>query len=62
MKDYLLTIKIPFKAQDDIDARHKIGHGVTEIFQKIDIANPDNKPQVKLQEIFENKNPRKISL
>jgi hypothetical protein len=48
-KNYQLLIKIPFKALDDIDARH-----VASMFLI------DEKAEVKLQEIYTDKSPRRI--
>jgi hypothetical protein len=49
-RNYQLLIKIPFKALDDIDARH-----VASMYQ-IDQAAAD----VKLQEVYKDKAPRGI--
>ena len=48
-KDYQLMIKIPFKALDDVDARH-----VASMFLI------DEKSEVKLQEIYKDRPPRGI--
>jgi len=53
MSEYMLTIKVPFDAFDDLDAR-KIA---IEKMEKMGV--PEN-VEVKLQEFFQNKAPRKI--
>jgi len=55
MSEYMLTIKVPFDAFDDLDAR-KIA---TEKIEKMSV--PEN-GEVKLQEFFQNKAPRKIEI
>ena len=52
---YLLTIKIPFTDMDDIDAR-KTAKVV------IDGMNLGDVGSVKLQQVFKDKEPRKIEL
>jgi len=53
---YLLTIKVPFEAMDDIEARKK----AREYIQDNGASNEDN--VVKLQENFTDKPPRGIPL
>lgn len=51
---YQLTIKVPFEARDDLEARMKERDMVKEI--------PFKDAEVKLQEIFPDKAPRGIGL
>jgi hypothetical protein len=53
---YLLTIRIPFEAMDDIEARQK----ATEYMADASEIVPES--EEKLQEIFPDKPPRGISL
>jgi hypothetical protein len=52
-KDYVLTIRVPFKAADDIDAR--------EYAKSIFSIDSPNGVNLKLQEIFVNKAPRGVN-
>jgi hypothetical protein len=56
LKDYLLMIKVPIKAIDDIDARMKL----SEIKKnpKFYIHNGE----IKLQEIFKDQHPRHVRI
>lgn len=58
-KYYALTIRIPVSGMDDIDARIRSKEIMSDIKTMIDWSN---KKQVKLQEVFENKEPRGIVL
>lgn len=51
---YLLTIRIPLEAMDDLAARKK----ATEELSKVSTFFPQ--AEVKLQETFEDKTPRSI--
>lgn len=56
--DYILTIRFPVEAMDDVDARAKarsITNKISNEFTHIEAAT-------KLQEVFEDKSPRGISL
>lgn len=56
---YIYTIRVPFKAMDDLEARNK----AREIEKKvIDVLPEPNDVSSKLQEIFVDKSPRGISL
>lgn len=55
MNDYMLIIKIPLKALDDIEAREK----AKVIIQNKNISDESD---VKLQEVFKNQSPRKVVL
>jgi len=59
MKNYMLTIRIPICGIDDFQARERSKEVMTEVKSIIDWTN---KKQVKLQEIFENKEPRGVWL
>jgi len=64
VKNYLLTIKIPFQAADDMAARYRI---VTDILRGLNYTlsfeeSGHAKHETKLQEIFDNKPPRKVEL
>jgi hypothetical protein len=52
MKKYNLTLKLNFSARDDIEAREKVKK----------IIKYHKEYQVKLKEVFDNKEPRKINL
>jgi hypothetical protein len=54
MKNYLLTIRVPFEAMDDLEARQK-----TKIENKIISLN---EADIKIQEVFKDQPPRKVSL
>jgi hypothetical protein len=58
-KQYVLTIRVPFETFDDLDARIKAKEFMAGLSCSI---NWDDKKKVKLQEVFENKEPRGISL
>jgi hypothetical protein len=55
---YLLTIRLPFEALDDLEARQKS----REIAKVIEGALVDQELSIKLQENFEDKSPRSIPL
>lgn len=55
---YLINIKLPFEALDDLDARQK----AKEVIIKIQGILIDQKLSIKLQENFEDKSPRNIPL
>jgi len=55
MNDYMLIIKIPLKALDDIEVREK----AKVIIQNKNISDDTD---VKLQEVFKNQSPRKVVL
>jgi len=59
MAKYVYTIKIPFEALDDIDARKMIIH--TLALSNLSISNLINSEE-KLQEIYPDKSPRKVEL
>lgn len=54
MKDYILSIKIPIKALDDIQAR-EFAKVFSKIFKSIETK------ELKLQEIFNDKPPRHVN-
>jgi len=54
-KKYMLTLKIPIDALDDIDLRSK----AKEIIEKVKLSENS---EVKLQEIYNSKPPRKIEI
>ncbi|MBD3406184.1 MAG: hypothetical protein GF411_08725 [Candidatus Lokiarchaeota archaeon] len=54
-KDYMLTIRIPLSGVDDFDAREKCKEIVSNMEWSCE-------KQVKLQEIFKNKEPRGVRL
>lgn len=56
MKKYLLTIRVPFEAMDDLEARQKVKAKIEN--KKISLEGTD----IKIQEVFEDQPPRKISL
>jgi len=58
-KNYMLTIRIPVRGMDDMEARFKSKDVMANIKTMI---SWDNDRQVKLQEVFENKEPRKVAL
>ena len=53
-KDFLLTIKIPMKSLDDLSFRQE----AKDLIKKLDISED---AEVKLQEIFDSKAPRKVN-
>ena len=54
MNEYVLTIKVPIEAVDDIEARKIVTEKLGDkIFSEAEL---------KLQEIFSNKPPRKVEL
>jgi len=53
---YLLTIKIPFEAMDDVAARQKA------LEYMADVADIMPEAEEKLQELFDKKPPRNIPL
>jgi hypothetical protein len=57
--EYLYTIRIPFKAMDDLEARNKTKELEREI---IDVLPEPKGMSSKLQEVFTDKPPRGISL
>ena len=58
MKNYILTIRIPFTALDDMDARNKSKNSV---YLELN-GDSFSEKVVKLQEVFENKAPRGLEL
>lgn len=58
-KRYLLTIRIPIYGIDDCDARMKAKDKMSKMDYPIDFTN---KNQVKLQETFDDREPRGIWL
>jgi hypothetical protein len=54
MKDYLLTIRVPFEAMDDPDARQKVKEEIKNKNISLDGAD------IKLQEVFKDQPPRKV--
>jgi hypothetical protein len=54
-KDYVLTIRIPFEAMDDLEARM----ATRRKLQEKDFLE---EAEIKLQEVFKDKSPRKIPL
>jgi len=55
---YLLTIRLPFEALDDLEARQK-SREISKNTQSILI---DQELSIKLQENFEDKSPRNVPL
>jgi hypothetical protein len=55
---YLLNIKLPFEALDDLEARQK----AADFIKKIQSILSDRELSIKLQENFEDKSPRSIPL
>ena len=55
MKQYVLTIKVPFEALDDPHARRVLE-------DKLSKKEFLEEAELKLQEIFENKPPRKVEI
>jgi hypothetical protein len=57
MKDYMLTIRVPIQAVDDVQARQEAANLLAE-------AGVRREPGVesKLQEVYPNKQPRKVRL
>jgi hypothetical protein len=55
---YLLNIKLPFEAFDDLEARQKSA----EFIKKIQSILSDRELSIKLQENFDDKSPRSIPL
>ena len=53
---YLYTIRIPYEAIDDIDARMKL----SDIRKQLSFYTNQPESEQKLQEIKENKPPRKV--
>jgi len=63
MKDFLITIKIKIKAEDDVGARLALKDYFNDINTKIMLIDTERENViVKLQEIIANKEPRKIEL
>jgi len=62
MKNYVLTIKIPINAMDDMDIRTKISPLISawEVIEKDIIVLEKEDNIIKLQEIFDNKAPRGV--
>jgi hypothetical protein len=58
LMNYLINIKLPFEALDDLEARQK----AKEVIRKIQSILIDQKLSIKLQENFEDKSPRNIPL
>ena len=58
MFDYLLTIRIPFKTQDDVDARRE----ANSIIQNSDIDIGVSLIEYKLQRLNPGKPPEKVEL
>jgi hypothetical protein len=58
MFDYLLTIRIPFKTQDDVDARRE----AKVIIEDSTIAFKGDLPEYKLQRLNPGKPPDKVEL
>lgn len=55
MKDYQLTIRIPVKAFDDADARQKAR-------SQLDGLKIPKEAGVKLQRLYENKQPERVKI
>jgi HEAT repeat protein len=55
--DYVLTVRFKMPADDDLMAREE----ANELFQRI-LRDYDWEAEAKLQEVFKNKEPRKVSL
>jgi len=62
MKNYLLTIKIPINAMDDIDIRTKVNPLIDawKVIEKDIIVLKKEETNIKLQEIYDNKAPRSV--
>ncbi len=58
MFDYLLTIRIPFKCEDDVDAR-KVAKSLVKDSV---IAIRDEVPEFKLQRLAQGKPPEKVEI
>jgi hypothetical protein len=57
---YLLTIRIPFNAMDDLAARQKAQEYILDYVAGIDKDVPGN--ELKLQETYPDKPPRNIKI
>ena len=56
--DYIFTIKIPFKANDDVEAR-ELAKNIKKLYdESFCYANEE----VKLQRIYKNKPPKKVRI
>jgi hypothetical protein len=58
MFDYLLTIRIPFKCEDDVDARKE----VRTLIEDSTIAFKGDIPEYKLQRLNTGKPPEKVEI
>lgn len=58
-KRYVLTVRVPISGIDDCDARLKSKNVMSEIKSLVDWSD---KKQVKLQEVFDNREPRGVWL
>jgi|WetSurMetagenome_2_1015567.scaffolds.fasta_scaffold635315_2 hypothetical protein len=58
MFDYLLTIRVPFKCEDDVDARKE----AKALIEDSDIAFKGDVPEYKLQRLNSGKPPEKVAI
>jgi hypothetical protein len=58
MLEYLLTIRIPFKCEDDVDARKE----VRTLLEDSTIVFKGDVPEYKLQRLNQGKPPEKVAL
>ena len=59
-KEYLITLKVPLSAVDDIDARLALKNIMLSADDAFDLDSYEH--GWKLQEVFEDKPPRKIEI
>ena len=64
MSEYLLTIKVPIDSRDDIEAREKAKSMIYDVSLGVvgHVVSDDVGFSAKLQEVYPNKEPRKIPI